>query len=201
MEEIEGVCGDARAPSPRVAAVADDGADCEPRRRGTGVAAGLGWRFRKEGTVRRGPGGSGRGVGDSARGGSRARCRRGATRVRRRGEARVWPGAELQTRGALRAAVAATPPRAVTRAGGDGESERSSDGDDECDGTPWTNFLTSHGVSPGFIAVTPLARTRTANLRRAAGVVTGRITARHAQRPPADGRVKCIDELTPSDLL
>jgi hypothetical protein len=40
---------------------------------------------------------------------------------------------------------------------------------------------------------------REAKLRRAAGVIAGRITARHTQlHPPADGRVKCIDELTPT---
>jgi hypothetical protein len=38
-------------------------------------------------------------------------------------------------------------------------------------------------------------------LRRAVGVIAVRFTVRHAQlRPSADGRVKVVDELTPSDL-
>jgi hypothetical protein len=68
---------------------------------------------------------------------------------------------------------------------------------------PWTLMSTNHGTLPGFISVTHLARTRIGKpLFFAVGAISGRFTVRHAQlRPSTNGRVKVIDELTPSDPL
>jgi hypothetical protein len=92
----------------------------------------------------------------------------------------------------------------IPEGGGGAESDWSSDGDGEWDDTPWTFPSTSPTEPPGFNTVTLLGpdADKEAKFRRTGGVIAGRITARHAQLcPSAYGRVKRIDELTPSDLL